>query len=49
MPAFVAAIAEALEGRAPALTDRLEAAREQTYARRTARMMDLVMSRLRSK
>ncbi|MBV7407496.1 glycosyltransferase [Maritimibacter sp. DP1N21-5] len=46
-PAFVACIEEALGGCCPALEVRLDAAREQTYARRTKRMMDLVETVLR--
>jgi glycosyltransferase involved in cell wall biosynthesis len=40
--AFVAALEATLRGAAPALATRLAAAREHTYERRTARMMQLL-------
>jgi glycosyltransferase involved in cell wall biosynthesis len=42
---FVVGVEKALRGNAPALATRLAVAREHTYERRTARMMDLLEAR----
>jgi glycosyltransferase involved in cell wall biosynthesis len=42
---FVAAVERALRGETPALARRLAVAREHTYERRTARMLDLLEAR----
>ena len=42
---FVAALESALRGRGPPLAARLAVAREHTYERRTARMLELLETR----
>ncbi|MBI5333183.1 MAG: glycosyltransferase [Burkholderiales bacterium] len=47
--AFIAGVEAALRGEGPSLEARLDAAREQTYQRRTSRMMALVESGMKEK